>query len=123
MSLGTLILILVSVLMSAAAQALLKLGVSGPRDVASADPGLFLALLGFLGRPAVLGGLALYGFGAVLWLGALSRTELSRAYPFVSLGFVLTALAGYFLFNEALGPLRIGGIVLIMLGVVLVAAS
>jgi len=123
MSLQTLALILMSVLTSAAAQVLLKAGVSGARGGVEAGTNLPMALLDFLTRPAVLAGLALYGVGAVLWLGALSRTELSKAYPFVSLGFVLTALAGSLLFGEAVGLVRASGIALIVAGVVFVAWS
>lgn len=122
MSAMTLSLILASVITSAVAQALLKAGVSGGGGVDAAS-GLPMALLGFLIRPTVLAGLALYGMGAVLWLGALARTELSRAYPFVSLGFVLTGLAGHFFFSEELGLLRVSGIAFIIVGVLLVAVS
>lgn len=121
MTRGTLGLILASVLASAVAQVLLKAGVS-PRGAAAPD-GLGQAILGFLMRPAVLAGLALYGLGALLWLGALSRTELSRAYPFVSLGFVLTAVAGHVLFGEEVGLMRAAGVALIVTGVLLVARS
>ena len=78
---------------------------------------------GTLLRPGVLGGLALYGIGTVVWLRALARTELSQAYPFVGLGFVLTAALGYVLFNEALGPSRLIGTALVIAGVFLVGRS
>ena len=123
MSAATLTLILVSVAMSAAAQVLLKFGVQASRPPEGAEAGLAAALLRTLFQPLVIGGLALYGLGAVLWLGALARTELSKAYPFVSLGFVLTAAAGAMMFGEHLSAARLGGIGLIVAGVILVAQS
>lgn len=123
MNLSTLAFILVSVAMSAAAQVLLKFGVQATRPVPGAELSLLASLLRTLLHPLVIGGLALYGLGAMLWLGALARTELSKAYPFVSLGFVLTAAAGALLFNEGLGVLRVSGIALIVIGVVLVSQS
>lgn len=120
---STLALILVSVAMSAAAQVLLKFGVQAARTAPGAALSFLPALLRTLFHPLVVGGLALYGLGAVLWLGALARTELSKAYPFVSLGFVLTAAAGVLLFNEEISVLRIFGITLIVIGVVLVSQS
>lgn len=123
MSWQTLSLILASVIISAVAQTLLKHGVTPAAIGAEPSGGFVRSLIDFLQRPAVLAGLALYGAGAILWLGALARAPLSQAYPFVSLGFVLTALTGYALFGETIGPLRILGILLIVAGVVLVARS
>jgi multidrug transporter EmrE-like cation transporter len=124
MSLPILGLILFSISLSAIAQVLFKFGMSSQavkQALASGSP-VQAALAVFLSA-GVLGGLALYGVGTVLWLGVLSRTEVSQAYPFVGLGFVLTALIGYFLFGDALGPLRIGGIVLVIAGIFLISRS
>ncbi len=117
----TLALILISVTLSACAQVLFKLGVSSAPSPASPSGSLLGSVVTMLLRPGVLGGLALYGVGTVLWLSALSRTELSQAYPFVGLGFVLTALLGHFLFDEPLGLSRLGGTILVIGGVYLVA--
>lgn len=124
MTSGTLALILISVTLSACAQVLFKFGVSPAAGAeASGDTSLIGATISTLFRPGVLGGLALYGIGTVVWLRALARTELSQAYPFVGLGFVLTAALGYMLFNEALGPSRLIGTVLVIAGVFLVGRS
>lgn len=123
MTTHTLALILASVALSACAQVLFKLGVSSPAPLGGTPggpPGAGAAVSVLL-RPGVLGGLALYGIGTVLWLGALARTELSQAYPFVGLGFVLTAALGHALFGEALGPGRLAGTALVVAGVFLVA--
>jgi multidrug transporter EmrE-like cation transporter len=116
MTASTLLLILVSVTLSAAAQISFKLGMSSGAAQSS-------GLLGALFTPGVLIGLSLYGFGTLLWLSVLGRTEVSQAYPFVGLGFVLTAILGHFLFNDAVGPQRIIGILLVIGGIVLVARS
>ena len=91
MSLGSLGLVLVSVTLSAVAQIAFKFGVaSAPSSPARA----FLGPLSILLSPGVLAGLAIYGIATLLWLTALARVELSQAYPFVGIGFVLTTLAG-----------------------------
>jgi len=121
---GTLALILISVTLSACAQVLFKLGVTPvPGPVGPNEPSLASAILGTLLRPGVLGGLALYGIGTIIWLRALAQVPLSQAYPFVGLGFVLTAALGYALFNEALGPSRLIGTALVIAGVFLVGRS
>jgi multidrug transporter EmrE-like cation transporter len=71
----------------------------------------------------VLAGLACYVVSVGLWLVALSRVEVSVAYPMLSLGYVVNALAAWWLFGEALGPARFGGIALILLGVFLIART
>ena len=119
---GTLALILVSVTLSACAQVLFKFGVA-PVPGSVGNPSLIGAIINTLLRPGVLGGLALYGIGTLIWLRALAQIELSQAYPFVGLGFVMTAALGYVVFDEAIGPTRLIGIALVIAGVVLVGRS
>ena len=54
---------------------------------------------------------------------ALSRTDVSIAYPMVSIGYVLTAIAAWQLLGESLSAMRVAGIGVIILGVVMVARS
>ncbi len=114
------LLVLLSVSATAVAQLLLKSGVS---KVLSLDlpPGGAPFLLAIACSPLVIGGMAVFGFGVLSWLTVLARMDVSRAYPFVSLGIVLTVLGGHFLFGETLHPTRIAGMTFIVLGVLLVA--
>ena len=124
MAYSTLVLILVSVTMSACAQVLFKFGVGAvATEAASKAPSLLATGWIMLLQPSIWAGLALYGLGTVLWLGALAQIELSQAYPFVALGFVLTAVLGYLIFGDNLGPMRVLGIGLVILGVLIVARS
>jgi multidrug transporter EmrE-like cation transporter len=68
-------------------------------------------------------GLALYGVSTLLWIYALRTVELSYAYPLISLGYVLVFIASYFIFHEPISVLRLGGLLLILSGIVLVAKS
>jgi multidrug transporter EmrE-like cation transporter len=120
MPIGSLALILVSVAMSAVAQIAFKLGVSSPPTPEMRG---ILGPLAMLLAPGVLIGLALYGFGTLLWLTALGRVELSQAYPFVGIGFALTTLAGWWLFGDHISLQRLAGIALVVGGIVLVARS
>ena len=120
MSHTSLILILVSVTFSAVAQIAFKFGVSS--DLGQDAQTLFGTLLRML-SPGILVGLLLYGIGAFLWLLALGRVELSQAYPFVGFGFVLTTLAGWYLFDDQISPQRLVGIALVIGGIVLVGKS
>jgi multidrug transporter EmrE-like cation transporter len=114
----SLLLILLSVTMSAVAQLLLKLGVGGVRATGALDAGRAFAT-----SPFVIAGFALYGLGAFVWLYVLSRLPLSMAYPFVGIGFILTMLFGVVALGEQLNFARVFGTVLIAVGCVCVARS
>jgi len=105
-------LILVGVLLNAAAQLLLKAGTN------AMPLGLRLAL-----EPHILGGLACYVVSVVLWVVALSKVPVSIAYPMLSIGYIVNAIAAHYLFGETLSSMRIAGIGVIIVGVFLVARS
>lgn len=75
------------------------------------------------GAGALLAGLSFYGASMFLWLYALSRVEVSYAFPFLSLAFVAIMLGARFGLAEPLPRHRIVGSVFIVLGVVLVGLS
>jgi len=60
------------------------------------------------------------GLAAFTWGGALARFDLSLAYPFMSLSFVLVLLLGALLFNESITAPKLIGIALICAGVIVV---
>ena len=63
----------------------------------------------------------------ILWqlsrMALLSWADLSYVLPVTSVGYVVVALIGKFLLNEAITPRRWAGIVLIMAGVALVSVG
>jgi multidrug transporter EmrE-like cation transporter len=117
------LLIILSISMNTAAQLLLRKGMLniGHFEFVFANIGPIFSKI--VTNYFIIGGIATYVFSVTTWLLVLSRAEVSYAYPITSLGYILTALAGYFLLNESLTPLRIIGILIIMLGVILVARS
>ena len=70
----------------------------------------------------VAGGVC-YMVSLVVWIMGLSRVPVSVAYPMLSLGYVINAVAAYYLFGEAVSATRWVGIGFIVLGVWLVARS
>ena len=71
----------------------------------------------------VLAGLTCYVVSVVVWLLVLSRVEVSFAYPLLSVGYIVNAIGGYYLFQENLSIPRIAGIVIICVGVFFVTRS
>jgi multidrug transporter EmrE-like cation transporter len=123
MTLTTFFFLLTGVLLNAGAQLLLKAGV-GPLGALSVDAGTLLATgTRVLTQWPIVAGLACYVLSVAVWLVALSRVEVSVAYPMLSLGYVVNAVAAYWLFGEALGPMRFAGIAIILVGVYVVARS
>jgi drug/metabolite transporter (DMT)-like permease len=116
--------ILLSVLCSAVAQLLLKKGMSRCACDPAADPAGWLGVLrSVLFDPFVLGGVALHVGALLTWLYVLRHVEVSYAYPFISLGFVLVLVLGHLLYQETLDVNRVLGIAAIVTGIFLVGRS
>lgn len=116
-------LILTGVLLNAAAQLLLKAGTRaiGTFEFAWAN----VRPIGFAvaTSPPILGGLMCYAISVVVWILALSRVEVSIAYPMLSLGYVVNAFFAWWLFGEAVTAMRMTGIFVIIVGVYITARS
>jgi multidrug transporter EmrE-like cation transporter len=116
-------LVLTGVMLNAAAQLLLKAGSRAITDVSFSLANTWTLAARMALNPPILGGLALYVISVVFWILALSRVDVSVAYPMLSIGYIVSALAGWLLFSEAVSPARVAGIVVIIVGVWLVARS
>ena len=115
-------LILLSTIAGVAGQTAIKLGVDKP-GVAETATGVFAIVNLILHSPLVLLGLCFYAIGALVWIAVLSRLDLSVAYPFLALNFVLVTLVARFFLGESVPPLRWLGILVIIGGIMLVAKS
>ena len=117
--------VLGGVLLNAVAQLLLKAGAlsAGQISLSAGTPALWRTAAGLAQRPDILGGLACYAISVVVWIVALSRVEVSIAYPMLSIGYVVNALLASWLFGEDVNTQRWLGIGVIVIGVVLVARS
>jgi drug/metabolite transporter (DMT)-like permease len=73
--------------------------------------------------PFVLVGLLIYFMGVFFWLYALSKVDLSFAYPFVSLSYILVVFSSWWLLGESITLLRWSGVMAICLGVFLISRS
>lgn len=116
-------LVLFGVLLNAAAQLLLKAGTNAIGHFAFDKTNILPVGWQLATEPHILGGLICYVVSVVVWIMALSRVEVSIAYPMLSIGYVVNAAAAYYLFGEAVTPMRLVGIGIIILGVYIVARS
>jgi multidrug transporter EmrE-like cation transporter len=66
-------------------------------------------------------GLTLYGCAAMLYIVALRKIPLSVAMPATAISYIVAALVGHYGYGEPFGPMHIGGMVLIISGVLVLA--
>ena len=115
-------LILVSVTLAAVAQVTLKAGMNHVTDANGGQLAMNGDSLKQIAQPVLVwAGLAIFAVSAVLWLFALSRADLSFAYPFAALGYVIIVIASILFLDEHVQPVTWVGVVLIISGIVLIA--
>jgi multidrug transporter EmrE-like cation transporter len=116
-------LIMLGVLLNAGAQLLLKEGMRRVGYFEFAWANTIPVGMQVASNPFVLLGIFAYVVSVGVWLLVLSRVEVSFAYPMLSVGYIVNAVAGYYLFQENLSLSRITGILIIVAGVYLVTRS
>jgi len=112
--------ILVSVSGAAIGRLLLKEGMSIMDPLTLDWRGLPRIALGMASGGFVVLGMAGFLASTFLWLTALSRMDLSLAYPFASLSYVIMLLAWWQFLKETINPTRILGTAVVVLGVLLI---
>ena len=102
--------------MNVCGQTFMKLGassissISGPQDIVK----MFLV-------PNIIVGIGCYGISTIFWILALSKFDLSYAYPFLSIGYVLILVVSFFIFHESITVLKVVGVGAIIAGLVLIS--
>lgn len=123
MNLSSFALILTGVLLNAVAQLALKASVRDVGEIGLVLSGSGGVALRLLSEPWLWVGMFCYGISVIVWILALSRVDVSIAYPMLSIGYVVNAVAAWAWFGEALSLARVGGIGIIILGVFVLARS
>ncbi len=116
-------LVLAGVLLNATAQLLLKAGTNAVGTFSFSLANVVPIGTRLAASPYIAGGLACYVVSVVVWILALSRVPVSVAYPMLSIGYIVNAVAAWALFGESLGAQKLVGIAFIVAGVFLVARS
>jgi multidrug transporter EmrE-like cation transporter len=113
-----------TVLLSVCGQLLLKWQVSRVGGVTPGDPRGLLFLVGkLLFNPWIIAGLGSAFLASLLWMLALTKLDLSEAYPYTALSFVLILLTSYFLFGEPLTMGKVLGTGLVISGIFVLALT
>lgn len=115
--------ILFTVLTNAAAQLMLKQGMTNLSAAVVAQDNIILKILMIVFQPWVFFGLVTFVVSMASHMFVLSKVDLSFAFPFLSLAYVAVAVLAWQLFGEELGGFKIAGIAFICVGTVLIAQS
>lgn len=113
-------LILIGVLINAGAQLLIKAGTTALGTLVSPS-GPFATVIRIVFQPYIFAGLVSYVVSVAIWIVVLSKVPVSVAYPMLSIGYVVNAIAGYYLFGESLNWSKLIGIGIIIIGVYMIA--
>jgi multidrug transporter EmrE-like cation transporter len=112
------LIVLGCTLIVAVAQYLIKLGANR-----LAHAGVLATVIGIFTILPLFAGYALYGVFTVLFVYALKHGELSILYPLISLGYVWVTITAVLAFHEAMNPLKLIGIAIIVAGVAVLGSS
>ena len=109
------------VLINAGAQLLLKAGTNTMGVITLTRDNWWATLWQMMHTWPFIAGVACYMISLVTWILGLSRVPVSVAYPLLSFGYIINAVAAHYLFGEALTPLRFLGFGLVIVGVYMIA--
>jgi len=116
--------ILASVILVNVGNFLVKYGFEyGLKDFAFRSSDLISGYTAVFTTPFIVLGILSTGISSIFWLAALSKADLSYAYPMISIGYITTAVMSWLFFNENLTMIRLSGICIICIGVFLMSKS
>ena len=123
MSLISFILIVTGVMLNVAAQLLIKSGTNAVGYFEYTRENILPIGWKLATEPHIIGALTCYVVGVAIWILALSRVQVSIAYPLLSLGYIVNAAAANYLFEEAITPSKMIGMGIIIVGVVVISRA
>ena len=111
--------IFLTILLTVYGQLIIKWQVSqaGGLPISTTDKLRFI--LHLLLNPWVISALSAAFLASVSWMAAMTKLQLSFAYPFMSLAFVLVMLASGLFFQETITVPKVVGMGLVVLGLII----
>ena len=120
----TFILAIFSILLSSIAQITLKLGMSQPSVLQVMGQTALIPLFKAITTNFyVIARLGLYFSSAEVWVFVVAKLDVSIAYPFVGIGFIITMLLAYFINGEPLTIMKVAGTIMITTGILLISKA
>jgi len=120
---GSYIYILGTIIFTVYGQIIIKWRMQFYKNLPSDSVEKVFFLLKLLLDPFILSGFIAAFVASLFWMVAMTRFEISYAYPFTSLSFVLVFIISIFLFSETISLGKIVGLLLIVAGVIVTSKS
>jgi len=116
-------LIFAGVMLNAAAQILMKAGTNSIGYFEFSMENIVPIGLKLATEWHIVVALGCYALSVVIWMLALSRVPVSIAFPLLSMAYIVTAVAAWYLLGEALSLTKLAGIGVIILGVIIISRA
>ena len=116
-------LIFAGVMLNVAAQLMIKAGTNSIGYFEFSRNNILPIGVRLATEPHIIGAIACYALSVVIWMLALSRVQVSIAYPLLSMGYVVNVVAAWWFFNESINPAKVAGISVIILGVIIISRA
>jgi uncharacterized membrane protein len=117
----SILLVLLSVALVAAAQIVLKIGMQKIGPVELSYEHLTRFLISTVSSPLVITGAVLFVISSLMWMIVLSREQLSHVQPFGALVYLLVLFFSWMVLKEDVNLIRVAGVIVTTAGVVIVA--
>ena len=116
-------IIMLSISFSSIAHILLKKGMMELATTITTNQSLIQKIISLGINPWVVSGITLHVGALFVWLWALSRVDISFAYPFLALGYVLVSAMAWHWLGEELNTQRLIAMGIIISGIVVLAKA
>ena len=123
MNLVSFSLIFTGVMLNAAAQILMKAGTNAIGYFEFSAENILPIGWKLATEWHIVAALFCYALSVIVWILALSRVPVSIAFPLLSMAYIVTAVAAWYLLGEALSLTKFVGIGVIILGVIIISRA
>ncbi|MDH5711962.1 MAG: EamA family transporter [Gammaproteobacteria bacterium] len=107
--------------MSSTAHVLLKKGATSFVELSVQGQPILTNVWHIVTNPWVFGGMFMHVSALVVWLWALTRVDISFAYPFLAVGYIFVSLLAWYWLGENITSTRISGMAIIIIGIVVLS--
>ena len=114
-------IILGSIMLSSTAHVLLKKGAMNSSELTLSGQSLLMNVWVVATNPWVISGMCLHVSALAVWMWALSRVDISFAYPFLAVGYVFVSLMAWQWLGESINATRLVGMAIIVFGIIVLS--
>lgn len=113
--------IILTIIFTVYSQLVMKWQVSLAGALPPTTTGRIDFIVSLLLNPWVITGVVSTFFAGVSWMLAMTKFEISYAFPFVSLNYIFMLMAGVLIFGETMSPLKLLGSFVVVIGLLILA--